>query len=143
MRNSMKLTFAALPENEALARMAISAFILPVNPTLEQLADVKTAVSEAVTNAIIHGYENRSVMVRLDCTIENDVFTAVIHDDGVGIGDVEQARQPFYTTKPELERSGMGFTVMEAFMEEVAIESAVGSGTTVTLKKRIGRRNEA
>lgn len=141
--NEMHLQFASLSQNEGFARSCAAAFATQMNPTIEELSDIRTAVSEAVTNAIIHGYENRSGMVRLDCTIENDVFTAVIHDDGVGIGDVEQARQPFYTTKPELERSGMGFTVMEAFMEEVAIESAVGSGTTVTLKKRIGRRNEA
>lgn len=113
-----------------------------MNPTIEELSDIRTAVSEAVTNAIIHGYENGPGTVRLDCTIDGDLFTAVVHDDGVGIGDIEQARQPFYTSRPELERSGMGFTVMEAFMEEVVVESAAGSGTTVTLKKRIGRRSE-
>ena len=104
---------------------------------------MRTAISEAVTNAIIHGYENRSGMVHLRCTLEGDLFTATVRDDGVGIRDIEQARQPFFTTRPELERSGMGFTVMEAFMEEVVIESVPGQGTSVTMKKRIARRDGA
>ncbi len=141
--NEMRLQFLSLSQNEGFARSCAAAFAAQMNPTIEELSDIRTAISEAVTNAIIHGYEDREGMVSLDCTIEGDLFTAVVRDEGVGIGDIEQARQPFYTTKPELERSGMGFTVMEAFMEEVAIESAVGGGTTVTLKKRIGRRKEA
>lgn len=140
--NQMRLQFASLSQNEGFARSCAAAFATQMNPTIEELSDIRTAVSEAVTNAIIHGYENGSGTVRLDCTIDGDLFTAVVHDDGVGIGDIEQARQPFYTSRPELERSGMGFTVMEAFMEEVVVESAAGSGTTVTLKKRIGRRSE-
>lgn len=140
--NEMRLQFASLSQNEGFARSCAAAFATQMNPTIEELSDIRTAVSEAVTNAIIHGYENGKGTVYLDCTIEGDIFLAIIRDDGVGIDDIEQARQPFYTTKPELERSGMGFTVMEAFMEEVRIESRVDGGTTVTLKKRIGRRNE-
>ena len=128
--NQMRLQFASLSQNEGFARSCAAAFATQMNPTIEELSDIRTAVSEAVTNAIIHGYENGPGTVRLDCTIDGDLFTAVVHDDGVGIGDME------------LERSGMGFTVMEAFMEEVVVESAAGSGTTVTLKKRIGRRSE-
>jgi len=141
--NEMRLQFKSLSQNESFARACAAAFATQMNPTIEELSDIRTAISEAVTNAIIHGYEDREGMVELICTIEGETFTAVVRDAGVGIGDIEQARQPFYTTKPELERSGMGFTVMEAFMEEVSIESSVGGGTTVTMKKRIGRRTDA
>ena len=138
--NEMRLDFLSLSENESFARSCAAAFCTQLNPTIEELSDVRTAISEAVTNAIIHGYENRSGMVHLRCTLEGDLFTATVRDDGVGIRDIEQARQPFFTTRPELERSGMGFTVMEAFMEEVVIESVPGQGTSVTMKKRIARR---
>lgn len=141
--NEMRLDFLSLSENESFARSCAAAFCTQLNPTIEELSDVRTAISEAVTNAIIHGYENRSGMVHLRCTLEGDLFTATVRDDGVGIRDIEQARQPFFTTRPELERSGMGFTVMEAFMEEVVIESVPGQGTSVTMKKRIARRNGA
>ena len=137
--NEMRLDFLSLSENESFARSCAAAFCTQLNPTIEELSDVRTAISEAVTNAIIHGYENRSGMVHLRCTLEGDLFTATVRDDGVGIRDIEQARQPFFTTRPELERSGMGFTVMEAFMEEVVIESVPGQGTSVTMKKRIAR----
>ena len=139
--NEMRLDFLSLSENESFARSCAAAFCTQLNPTIEELSDVRTAISEAVTNAIIHGYENRSGMVHLRCTLEGDLFTATVRDDGVGIRDIEQARQPFFTTRPELERSGMGFTVMEAFMEEVVIESVPGQGTSVTMKKRIARRD--
>ena len=141
--NEMRLDFLSLSENESFARSCAAAFCTQLNPTIEELSDVRTAISEAVTNAIIHGYENRSGMVHLRCTLEGDLFTATVRDDGVGILDIEQARQPFFTTRPELERSGMGFTVMEAFMEEVVIESVPGQGTSVTMKKRITRRDGA
>ena len=141
--NEMRLDFLSLSENESFARSCAAAFCTQLNPTIEELSDVRTAISEAVTNAIIHGYENRSGMVHLRCTLEGDLFTATVRDDGVGIRDIEQARQPFFTTRPELERSGMGFTVMEAFMEEVVIESVRGQGTSVTMKKRIARRDGA
>ena len=141
--NEMRLDFLSLSENESFARYCAAAFCTQLNPTIEELSDVRTAISEAVTNAIIHGYENRSGMVHLRCTLEGDLFTATVRDDGVGIRDIEQARQPFFTTRPELERSGMGFTVMEAFMEEVVIESVPGQGTSVTMKKRIARRDGA
>ena len=141
--NEMRLDFLSLSENESFARSCAAAFCTQLNPTIEELSDVRTAISEAVTNAIIHGYENRSGMVHLRCTLEGDLFTATVRDDGVGIRDIEQARQPFFTTRPELERSGMGFTVMEAFMEEVVIESVPGQVTSVTMKKRIARRDGA
>ena len=141
--NEMRLDFLSLSENESFARSCAAAFCTQLNPTIEELSDVRTAISEAVTNAIIHGYENRSGMVHLRCTLEGDLFTATVRDDGVGIRDIEQARQPFFTTRPELERSGMGFTVMKAFMEEVVIESVPGQGTSVTMKKRIARRDGA
>lgn len=138
--NKMHLEFSGLSQNESFARACAAAFCTQLNPTIEELSDVRTAVSEAVTNAIIHGYEGREGMVFMTCLLEGDLFTAIVRDEGVGIGNIEQARQPFFTTRPELERSGMGFTVMEAFMEEVVIESKPGSGTTVTMKKRIGQR---
>ena len=130
-----QVTYVQLEDQSVIEKSTSSAELL--------LSDVRTAISEAVTNAIIHGYENRSGMVHLRCTLEGDLFTATVRDDGVGIRDIEQARQPFFTTRPELERSGMGFTVMEAFMEEVVIESVPGQGTSVTMKKRIARRDGA
>lgn len=138
--NRMHLEFSSLSQNESFARACAAAFCTQLNPTIEELSDLRTAVSEAVTNAIIHGYEGREGTVSMTCTLEGNLFTVIVHDDGVGIGDIEQARQPFFTTRPELERSGMGFTVMEAFMEEVEIVSRPGGGTTVTMRKRIGQQ---
>ena len=140
--NEMRLDFPAQPENEGFARMVISAFMLPLNPTLEELADVKTAVSEAVTNAIIHGYAGRRGTVRLHaaCDAKGVIYIDVI-DRGRGIADVEHARQPFFTTAEGEERSGMGFTVMESFMDAVEVKSAVGEGTTVRLVKRVEVRD--
>lgn len=141
--NEMRLDFPALPENEAFARMVISGFMLPLNPTLEQLADVKTAVSEAVTNAIIHGYGAGKGTVRMHATCSSDGVVVIdIIDRGRGIPDVEHARQPFYTTSDGDERSGMGFTVMESFMDAVEVRSAVGHGTTVRLVKQLDARSE-
>ena len=141
--NEMRLDFPAIPENEGFARMVISGFMLPLNPTLEQLADVKTAVSEAVTNAIIHGYGNGRGTVRMHARYdEAATLTIDVIDRGRGIADVEHARQPFYTTSEGEERSGMGFTVMESFMDAVEVRSAVGEGTTVRLTKRMDARAE-
>ena len=142
--NEMRLDFPAIPENEGFARMVVSGFMLPLNPTMEELADVKTAVSEAVTNAIVHGYGGRRGTVRLHgaYTTEGLLYIDVI-DKGRGIPDVECARQPFYTTAEGEERSGMGFTVMESFMDRVEVRSIVGEGTTVRLIKRVDVREEA
>ena len=136
--NEMHLTFLSLSRNESFARSVAAAFVAQLNPTIEELSDIRTAVSEAVANAIIHGYENARGSVTMDCAVDGDDFTVTVTDQGVGISDIELARQPFYTTRPELERSGMGFTVMEAFMEEVRVVSAPGKGTSVTMKKRVG-----
>jgi len=141
--NEMRLDFPALPENEAFARMVVSGFMLPLNPTMEELADVKTAVSEAVTNAIIHGYGTGRGTVRLHALCASDgTLTIDVIDRGSGIADIEHARQPFYTTSDGDERSGMGFTVMESFMDAVEVRSAVGEGTTVRLVKRVDARTE-
>lgn len=141
--NEMRLDFPALPENESFARMVISGFMLPLNPTLEQLADVKTAVSEAVTNAIIHGYGSGKGTVRMHATCCDDGMLIVdVIDRGRGIRDIAHARQPFFTTSDGDERSGMGFTVMESFMDAVEVRSTVGQGTTVRLSKRIDARAE-
>ena len=138
MKNKMSMSFDAISVNEAFARIAVAAFIAPLNPTIEEISDIKTAVSEAVTNAIIHGYENREGQVYLSCEISGDTATIIVEDKGVGMRDVKQALQPFYTTKPDLERSGMGFAFMEAFMDEVHVESTPGHGTTVSMRKEIG-----
>ena len=141
--NEMRLDFAALPENEAFARLAVSGFLLPLDPTMEALADVKTAVSEAVTNAIVHAYPEGGGRVRLHGRYDGEGLVRIdVKDTGRGIEDVAQARQPFYTTGGE-ERSGMGFTVMESVMDAVEVKSAVGRGTTVRLTKRLETRDEA
>ena len=143
-QNHMQVMFDAKSVNESLARMVVTAFMTDMNPTLEQISDVKTAVSEAVTNAIIHGYENenREDSVELCCDREGQQLIVTVEDHGVGIADVEQARNPFYTTKPELERSGMGFTFMEAFMDKVEVCSQLGVGTKVVMWKYIERERE-
>ena len=140
--NEMRLDFSACPENEAFARTVIAAFLLPINPTLELLGDVKTSVSEAVTNAIVHGYAGRGGTVRMGADISDQGEPTVdVIDNGRGIEDVERARQPFFTTMADAERSGMGFTVMESFMDSVEVASEMGVGTTVRMKKRV--RSEA
>ena len=143
IKNEMRLHFPALGQNEAFARMAICAFLLPLNPTIEELADVKTAVSEAVTNAIVHGYAGGRGTVRMHAYYTDEtVLTVDIIDRGCGIADIEHAREPFYTTAPGDERSGMGFTVMESFMDSVEVASELGKGTTVRLIKRMDARAE-
>jgi stage II sporulation protein AB (anti-sigma F factor) len=134
--NEMKLEFLSKSNNEAFARVTVAAFISQLDPTIEELADVKTAVSEAVTNAIIHGYEDRMGYVVLTCKLYPDSVEIIITDKGKGIDDIERARQPLYTSKPEMERSGMGFTVMENFMDRIEIESELGKGTTLIMFKR-------
>ena len=141
-QNHMQVIFDAKSVNESLARMVVTAFMTDMNPTLEQISDVKTAVSEAVTNAIIHGYENKEDSVELCCDRDGQQLIVIVEDHGVGIADVERARNPFYTTKPELERSGMGFTFMEAFMDKVEVCSQLGVGTKVVMWKYIERDSE-
>ena len=142
MTNEMKLEFDSRSANEAFVRVTVASFMTQLNPTLEEVSDVKTAVSEAVTNAIIHGYENHVNKVRIYAGIEGRTLHLEISDRGVGIPDVKKAMEPLYTTRPELERSGMGFSFMEAFMDEVQVESEPGKGTIVRMKKIIGRGRE-
>lgn len=136
----MKLVFESSSENEAFARTVVAAYITRLDPTLEELADVKTAVSEAVTNSIIHGYNGVTGEIEIQCQIDGqDVYIEVI-DHGVGIQDIDKAMEPLYTTKPEWERSGMGFAFMEAFMDDLEVFSEVGKGTKVKLRKHIGKK---
>jgi len=133
--NEMKLEFMSKSQNESFARSVVAAFIAQLDPTLDELADVKTAVSEAVTNAVIHGYECNNGHVTIVSRIIGRTVEIEIKDLGKGIENIDLARQPLYTSKPELERSGMGFTVMETFMDEIEVESQIGIGTTIRLKK--------
>ena len=137
-RNEMELTFDALSANEGFARVAVAAFPADLNPTLEEISDVKTAVSEAVTNCIIHGYEGKPGKIRIRCMLERDLLHIEIEDKGTGIADVEKAMEPLFTTRPELDRSGMGFSFMEAFMDDLEVESEPGQGTIVRMKKKLG-----
>lgn len=139
LTNEMALIFDSRPVNEGLARVAVASFCTQLNPTLEEVADLKTAVSEAVTNCIIHGYEGQVHKIELVCRLKDRELTVEVKDRGVGIADVKKAMEPLFTTKPEKDRSGMGFTFMEAFMDEVTVESVVGEGTTVRMKKIIRR----
>ena len=142
MKNEMCLEFDSISANEAFARVTVAAFMTQMNPSMEEVADVKTAVSEAVTNAIIHGYEGEVHKIVIRGRIDGEWLELPVKDRGVGIADVEKAMEPLYTTRPELERSGMGFLFMEAFMDEVKVESEPGKGTAVMMKKRIGQRGE-
>lgn len=140
--NRMKLEFDSISENEGFARVAVAAFVTQLNPTLEEVSDVKTAVSEAVTNAIIHGYERKKGTVYLECLLKDNEVEIFVQDLGQGISDIRQAMEPLYTSKPELERSGMGFAFMEAFMDELKVESKLGEGTTIHMKKKIGQSEQ-
>ncbi|MDP4179380.1 MAG: anti-sigma F factor [Bacillota bacterium] len=133
--NRMKIEFLSKSQNESFARVAVAAFASQLDPTIEEITDVKTAVSEAVTNAIIHGYENKEGIIYIEAVILGNEFTVIVSDNGVGIEDVEAAMQPLYTSRPDLERSGMGFTVMESFMDKLDVESKIGKGTKVIMKK--------
>ena len=136
--NEMTIIFDSRPENEGLARVAAAAFCTQLNPTLEEVADLKTAVSEAVTNCIIHGYQGEVHKIRMKCVRKERTIYLDIEDDGIGIADVEKAMEPLYTTRADQDRSGMGFTFMEAFMDEVKVTSQVGKGTCVHMSKKIG-----
>lgn len=154
IRNEMEVYFDAISRNESLARIAVAAFVTHLNPTLEELADVKTAVSEAVTNAIIHGYENfygygthgecvaalpeNPGKVRMKCVLEGDVLHIEVEDKGKGIANIEQAMEPLFTTKAQMDRSGMGFAFMEAFMDDLEVESEPNRGTVIRMKKKLG-----
>ncbi len=140
--NEMILEFDSKSENEGFARITVAAFVARLDPTLEEISDIKMAVSEAVTNAIIHGYENKPGKIKICCQIKEDVITIEIHDSGVGISDIEKAKEPLYTTRPEWERSGMGFTFMETFMDHLTIISEVGKGTTIVMDKQIQTNKE-
>ncbi len=135
--NEMKLEFLSKSQNESFARSVVAAFAAQLDPTIEELSEIKTSVSEAVTNCIIHGYENKHGYITIICKIIGDTVEIKITDKGKGIEDIKLAKQPLYTSKPELERSGMGFTVMETFMNELEIFSEIGKGTTVVMRKTI------
>lgn len=137
MKNEMILSFVAIEENEALARMAMTCFITPLDPTIEEISEFKTIVSEAVTNAILHGYEcDGKSLVTIHAKIDEHTVSMTVSDDGEGIVDVGRAMEPMYTTKPQMERSGMGFTIMESFSDSLSVESVIGSGTVVKFEKQ-------
>ena len=135
--NEMKLEFLSKSNNEAFARIAVAAFVSALDPTIEEISDIKTAISEAVTNSIVHGYEDKIGIISLTCKIYNRKVIVEITDNGKGIENIELAKQPLYTSKPNMERSGMGFTIMESFMDNLRIESVLGVGTKVVMEKTI------
>ncbi len=138
--NEMKLEFLSKSNNEAFARISVAAFVSQLDPTIEELADIKTAVSEAVTNSIIHGYEEKEGKIEVICKIFANTVLIEISDQGKGIENIDIAKEPLYTTKPDLERSGMGFTIMESFMDDLEVESILGLGTKITMKKVIQKQ---
>lgn len=142
MENRFSMEFIAISENEAFARTVASAFASALDPTVEQLSELKTSVSEAVTNAVVHAYPRGAGRVFMSGRISGDVVYITVADEGVGIEDVSRAREPLYTGKPEEERSGLGFSIMESFCDEVTVDSAPGDGCRVTLAKRMGGREE-
>ncbi len=134
----MQLQFSALSQNESFARVTVASFVAQLDPTMDELTEIKTVVSEAVTNAIIHGYESDpNGIVYISVSLEDAYVELSIKDEGIGIQDVEEARQPLFTTKPELERSGMGFTIMENFMDDIEVKSQPGKGTEIRLRKHL------
>ncbi len=135
--NKVSLIFDANSKNEAFARVSVASFVMQLNPTLEEIEDIKMAVSEAVTNAIIHGYENMEGQVFINCKIKDRTLYIEIEDKGKGIENLEEAMQPLYTSKPDMERSGMGFTVMEAFMDNIKVETSLSNGTKIYMDKKI------
>ena len=138
--NKVHLEFDSKSVNERFARVTVAAFATQLNPIMEEISDIKTAVSEAVTNAIVHGYEGKEGTIYMDVEISGNRLSLRIHDDGVGIADVEKAMEPLFTTRPQEERAGMGFMFMEAFMDDLRVESEPGAGTTVFMEKTIGER---
>ncbi|AOY78365.1 anti-sigma F factor [Clostridium formicaceticum] len=141
-KNYMKMEFYSKSQNEAFARVVVAAFAAQLDPTIEEISDIKTAVSEAVTNAIIHGYEDKSDLITVICRINHEELEIIVEDKGRGIEDVQKAREPLYTSKPELERSGMGFTVMETFMDQIDVYSEIGKGTKVRMIKKFKSLSE-
>ena len=137
MNNRIELKFLDKSENESFARSVIASFVAPLDPTLEELADIKTAVSEAVTNSIVHGYSKSHGYVYMDCESDGNTITIIIKDNGRGIPDIAKAREPLFTTNTDGERSGMGFTVMETFMDSLSVISSIGHGTTVRMSKQL------
>lgn len=137
--NKVNIDFLSKSENEFFARAAVSAFASLADPTATEFADIKTAVSEAVTNAIVHGYPDKTGIIYISCTLKGDELEIVVKDNGKGIEDVKKAMEPLYTSSPENERSGMGFTVMETFMDSIKVDSIPGVGTKITMLKKIGR----
>lgn len=137
MKNQVEIKFKSLPENEAFARTCVSAFCLQLNPTLDEIGDIKTAVSEAVTNCVVHAYPNRVGEITMQLSCENNTIHIIIKDNGVGIVNIEQALTPFYTTKPDEERSGMGFTVMDSFMDSLSVRNNGLKGLIVEMSKTI------
>ena len=136
--NHMHLRFDARPENESFARVTLSAFTVFMNPTMDVLSDLRTAVSEAVTNAIVHAYKEAGGVIEMDAAVREDgLLVLTVRDEGCGIEDIDRAMQPFFTTQPEKERSGMGFAVMQTFMDHIAVESVPGEGTTVRMEKKL------
>ena len=140
--NYVYIKIPSLSTNESFARSAVAAFCASLNPTIEEISDIKTAVSEAVTNAIIHGYDGKFGDIVIECRIKGQVVEIIIEDFGCGIPNIEKAREPLFTSKPELERSGMGFTVMETFMDELVVLSERDIGTKIILRKKISDKNE-
>ena len=138
-KNEMTLEFESKSQNESFARTVVAAFATQLDPTIEELADIKTAVSEAVTNSIIHGYVNTIGKIVMHCVICGNELMVEIRDEGAGIENIEKAMEPLYTTRPELERSGMGFSFMEAFMDDLEVESEAGRGTLVRMRKKLGK----
>lgn len=137
MKNQIEIKFKSLPENEGFARTCVSAFCLQLNPTLDEIGDIKTAVSEAVTNCVVHAYPNKVGEITMILSIEENRLHIIIKDNGVGISDIEKAMTPFYTTKPDEERSGMGFTVMDSFMDSLVVKNNGAKGLIVEMSKRI------
>ena len=146
-RNEMEITFDALSENESFGRVTAAAFVAPLDPTMEEISDIKTAVSEAVTNSVIHGYDDEFMKsnqiegpgkIYMHCLIEEDVLHIEVRDTGKGIDNIEQAMEPLYTSRPDMERSGMGFSFMEAFMDDLEVISKPGCGTVILMKKKMG-----
>ncbi len=142
MKDILKMEILSRPENEGFARAAVAAFVARLNPTLEEINDIKTAVSEAVTNSVVHGYDNEDGIIYMDVIIEEREVHIIVSDKGKGIDDVEQAREPLFTTRPEEERSGMGFTFMEIFMDGLEVESIKDKGTTVHMVKKLVEVNK-
>lgn len=140
--NSIKIEFLSKSSNEGFARVAVAAFASQLDPTLEQISEIKTAVSEAVTNCIVHGYKDKIGKIYISARLNKNKLTVVVRDKGCGIEDIDRAREPLFTTGNENERSGMGFTIMESFMDKISVKSKIDKGTRVTMSKVIEQKSE-